>query len=80
MRITDAQLMKLEIVDGVIAIESDFEDIAYVEDKKNLAMWIVNTKTGQQIEISAENVCVFAYEMMDVADLHLRENKLFKTG
>ena len=37
-------------------------------------------KIGAQLEISHENLYAFAHELMDIADLHLSRNKLFRVG
>ena len=73
MKITSEALTKLETERNLLTVQSHFDEIAYVVDRRNKAMWVVNRQTGAQLEVSAENVHMFADEVMSVADVHLRK-------
>lgn len=80
MKITDMKLTEIEQKRNVLLIQSTYPDIAYAIDRFNKVMWVINRRTGEQMEIDVENVYAFAFEMMDIADLFLKNKTLFKVG
>lgn len=79
MKITDKHLTTLD-ARGLKTVSSDYKNIAYAVDRWNKEIWIIDRLTGAQLEISHENLYAFAHELMDIADLHLSRNKLFRVG
>lgn len=78
MKITDTQLTQLETDKGIILIQSTFPEIVYGIDKANRVIWQINRKTGEQSNISAENVYAYAYELMDVADMFMPNKNIWR--
>lgn len=72
MKLTDYDLTKLE--QKYMLIQSNFENIVYVLDQVNNVRWILDTETGQSIEVAGENVQAFVYEFMDVCELYKPKN------
>ena len=73
MKISDIQLTLIEQRTGALIVQSDYPEIAYAIDRRNNVMWVINRRTGAQLEIAAENVHKFADEMMSVTDIYLKE-------
>lgn len=80
MKISQTDLTLIEERHHIPVIQSDYPEIAYAADKKRSTIWLIDRLTGAQIEISAENVYPFAYELMDVADLYISQRNLFRKG
>lgn len=72
MRLTDYDLARLE--QKYMLVQSNFENIVYVLDQINNVRWILDTETGQSIEVAGENVQAFAYEFLDVCELYRPKN------
>jgi hypothetical protein len=79
LKITECNLVTLE-EKGVLPVASTFTDMVYAVDKQNGVIWLVDRRTGAQIEIAAENVAMFANELMDVADIYVPVRNLWKVG
>jgi hypothetical protein len=69
MRISENDLLALE-GKGIIVIQSDFKYMVYAIDSKHKVLWLMNRKTGAQIEIAKENVFKFADELLNVAEVY----------
>lgn len=71
MKITPEQLTKLELDKNVTITQSDFDTIAYATSRSKGVIWMIDRQSGAQVEIAKENVQKLAYELMDVAHVHL---------
>ena len=78
MKLSHNDLLTIEERHNVITIQSDYPEIAYAIGHGS--MWIINRRTGQELEIAAENIHPFADEMLSVADLYLPQNKMWRKG
>jgi hypothetical protein len=78
MKITDMMLTQIEEQKKVLLIQSSFPDLVYAVDKKNKGLWLLNRRTGAEIEIDVANVYKFAFELMDVVDIHIPIKTLFR--
>lgn len=72
-KIDEIRLTRLEQQKSVVVVESGFKDIVYAVDRKNQAMYVINKKTGHELEISAENVYAFCHELMDINNIYIQE-------
>lgn len=79
MKIPEKALTELD-QRGLLTVQSNFTSIAYAVDRFNREIYVIDRTTGAQLEISHENLYAFAHELMDIADLHLSRNKLFRVG
>lgn len=80
MKITNVQLTRLEAEKGIICVQSSFTDTVYAIDRRNSAMWLIDRRTGAQIEIDGANAHAFADEQKSVADLYLPQRKSWRAG
>ena len=78
MKISHNDLLRAEEHRHIITIQSSFPEIAYAIEKDSL--WIINRQTGAQLEVSAENVCKFAEEIMSVAEGYMGQTGLHKVS
>lgn len=71
MKISQNDLLALEEKRKLPVVQSDFPEIAWVPDRSNDVLWLINRQTGAQVEIAAENVYKFMDEGMSVAEIFL---------
>lgn len=79
MKISHTALMRIEEERKVLMVQSEsFPEIVYAADRNNNVVWVINRRTGKELEIAVENVDAFIDELVEVVDVHLSRPKVCK--